>query len=150
MAPHSFCGAFLLRRFGSQTTIARRTRPFHFASYAFICAVFVSLWPATLCGRQDEASPSEPVTHIATDETGRHIAVPLRVRRIVSLAPNLTETVYALGLQDHLVGDTIYCDYPPEARSKPHVGATLNPSLEAILALNPDLVLATTTINREE
>lgn len=106
-----------------------------------------------ICARieaQPVPAQSHVPTHVVTDDTGRHVTVPLDVRRIVSLAPNLTETVYALGLEDHLVGDTIYCDYPPEARSKPHVGATLNPSLEAILALKPDLVLATTAINRQE
>jgi iron complex transport system substrate-binding protein len=111
----------------------------------------VSIYPTTSYGRpRDDAAIPKAATRIFTDETGRRVAVPAQIRRVISLAPNLTETVYALGLQDHLVGDTIYCDYPPEARSKPHVGATLNPSLEVILALKPDLVLATTTINRED
>ena len=77
------------------------------------------------------------------------MAIPVNVRRIVSLAPNLTETVYALGLEDKLVGDTTYCDTPAAAREKPHIGAPLTPSLEAIVALHPDLVLAT-AINRWE
>jgi iron complex transport system substrate-binding protein len=68
--------------------------------------------------------------------------------RIVTLAPDLTETIYALGLEDHLAGDTDYCDRPPAAKAKPHVGNPQNPSLEAIVALHPDLVLATTSINR--
>jgi cobalamin transport system substrate-binding protein len=89
-----------------------------------------------------------PETREVTDETGRRVAVPAVIRRIVSIAPNLTETIYALGAQDRLVGDTDYCDYPPEAKQKPHVGGALNPSLEAIVALKPDLVLATTAINR--
>lgn len=87
---------------------------------------------------------------IVTDETGRRVAVPAKVRRIVSLAPDLTETIYALGAQDRLVGDTSYCDYPPEAQTKAHVGTPLGPSLEAIVALKPDLILATTSINRRE
>jgi iron complex transport system substrate-binding protein len=87
---------------------------------------------------------------IVTDEVGRRVAIPAEVRRIVTLAPNLTETVYALGLEDRLAGDTNYCDTPPAAKSKPHVGDPQNPSLEAIVALHPDLVLATTTINRVE
>lgn len=87
---------------------------------------------------------------IVTDETGRRVAVPGEVKRIVSLAPNLTEILYALGVQDRLVGDTTYCHDPPEALQKPHIGAPLSPSLEAILALEPDLVLATTSINRRE
>ncbi len=74
--------------------------------------------------------------------------MPVDVKRIVSLAPNLTEIVYALGIADKLVGDTDYCDNPPEARSKPHVGNPQNPSIEAIVALHPDLVLAADSINR--
>lgn len=76
--------------------------------------------------------------------------VPAEVRRVVSLAPNLTETVYALGLEDLLVGDTNLCAVPQAAKSKPHVGDPQNPSVEAIVALHPDLVLATTSINRVE
>jgi iron complex transport system substrate-binding protein len=83
------------------------------------------------------------------DETGRTVRLPQPVERIVSLAPNLTETVYALGLQDHLVGDTEYCDYPPEAQKKQKVGGTINPSIEEVAALRPDVVLMT-SINRFE
>ena len=85
-----------------------------------------------------------------TDEVGRAIVVPAEVKRVVSLAPNLTETVYALGLEDLLVGDTNLCAAPGAAKSKPHIGDPQNPSIEAIVALHPDLVLATTSINRVE
>jgi iron complex transport system substrate-binding protein len=87
---------------------------------------------------------------VVTDEAGRRVAIPAEVKRIVTLAPNLTETIYALGLDDRLAGDTDYCDFPPAAKSKPHVGSLVNPSIEAIVALHPDLVLATTSINRGE
>jgi iron complex transport system substrate-binding protein len=60
----------------------------------------------------------------------------------------LTETIFALGLGDALVGDTDYCDYPAEALKKAHVGGPINPSFEKIMALHPDLVLATSAINR--
>ena len=76
--------------------------------------------------------------------------MPVEVRRIVSLAPNMTETVYALGAQDRLVGVTTYCDYPPEATVKEKVGGPLNPSLEQIVALRPDIVLVAKTANRRE
>lgn len=76
--------------------------------------------------------------------------VPANVRRIVSLAPNVTETLYALGAADLLVGDTDACDTPPEAKSKPHIGSPKSPSLEAIVALHPDLVLASTSINNAQ
>ena len=61
-----------------------------------------------------------PASREVTDETGRTVGIPQSARRIVSLAPNLTETLFALGLGDRVVGDTDFCDYPPEARSKPH------------------------------
>jgi iron complex transport system substrate-binding protein len=85
-----------------------------------------------------------------TDETGRVVKLPAEVRRIVSLAPSLTETVYALGLQDKLVGDTEYCDYPPEAAKKHKVGGAINPNMEEIAALRPDVVLVVKSLNRLE
>lgn len=105
----------------------------------------------TPAARAQEAAKtdSSPATKIVTDEAGRRVTVPVNVRRVVSLAPNLTETVYALGLADKLAGDTSYCDTPEAAKEKPHVGAPVNPNLEAIVALHPDLVLAT-AINRQE
>jgi iron complex transport system substrate-binding protein len=90
-----------------------------------------------------------PVAEV-TDEIGRRVRVPQPVRRIVSLAPSLTETIYALGAQDRLVGDTDYCDYPPEAQTKPKVGGIVNPNLEQVVVLKPDLVLVAKSINRRE
>ncbi len=87
---------------------------------------------------------------LITDQTGRRVNVPENPQRLISLAPSITETLYALGLGDRMVGDTDYCDYPPEARTKPHVGALLNPSLEKIVALKPDLVLGIAEANRRE
>ena len=86
-------------------------------------------------------------TRVVVDETGRRVTLPAEVHRIVSLAPNLTETIYAIGAGARLAGDTDFCDVPDEAKSKPHVGAPINPSLEAIVALKPDVVLASATIN---
>jgi len=96
--------------------------------------------------QQTAASASREVT----DELGRRVQVPSAVRRVVSLAPNLTEIVFALGEGENLAGDTDFCDYPSEATRKPHVGGTVNPSLERIVSLMPDLVLATKSINRRE
>ena len=84
------------------------------------------------------------------DETGRIVDVPDKPQRLVSLAPNITEIVYALGLGDELVGDTDNCDFPPQAKKKPHVGTMVNPSLERIVALKPDLALGTPEANRRE
>ena len=61
--------------------------------------------------------------------------------RIVSMSPALTEVLFALGLGDRVVGVTTYCDYPPEARRLPKIGGYVDPSVEAVVALSPDLVL---------
>ena len=94
------------------------------------------------------SSATPPATRDVVDEFGRTIRVPQVPARIVSLAPSLTETLYALGVQDRLVGDTDYCDYPPDAQKKRKVGGPINPNLEEIAALHPDLVLVTKQINR--
>lgn len=62
-------------------------------------------------------------------------------QRIVSLSPNLTQVIYALGYMDKVVGVTIYDEYPPEVIDLPKVGGWINPNYEAILALKPDLVV---------
>lgn len=90
---------------------------------------------------------STPPVRVLTDEVGRRVSIRGKVHRIVTLSPDLTETIYALGLDNELVGDTDYCDTPPAAKLKPHVGSAREPSLEAVLALHPDLVLASGTIN---
>jgi iron complex transport system substrate-binding protein len=96
------------------------------------------------------ASPAVASARLVTDQTGRRVEVPENPQRLISLAPSITETLYVLGLGDRIVGDTEYCDYPPEAKLKPHVGALLNPSLEKIVALKPDLVLGMAEANRRE
>jgi iron complex transport system substrate-binding protein len=62
-------------------------------------------------------------------------------RRIISTAPSITETLYALGLGDRVAGVTTYCDFPPEARLKPKIGTYVEPNLERIASLRPDLVI---------
>ena len=101
---------------------------------------------------QPATTPTSPAANAPTrevsDELGRKIQVPQNIRRVVSLAPSITETLYALGLQDRLVADSDFCDYPPEAKQKPHVGGTISPSIETIVSLHPDVVLVTKGINR--
>jgi len=69
--------------------------------------------------------------------------------RIVSLAPSVTETLFALGVGEKVVGVTEWCDYPPEARTKRKVGGYNNFSVERVVALSPDLVTAAHGISRE-
>jgi iron complex transport system substrate-binding protein len=62
-------------------------------------------------------------------------------QRIVSLAPNITETLFSLGLGERIVGVTRYCDFPKNAQQKEKIGGMIDPNLEKILSLNPDLVI---------
>ena len=71
-------------------------------------------------------------------------------RRIVSLAPATTEVIFALGAGDRVIGVTSFCDYPEEAKKKQKVGGMSNPSLEAVVALKPDLVVMSTDGNPRE
>ena len=70
-----------------------------------------------------------------------HAASAPRSQRIVSLAPSVTETLFALGFGNRVVGVTTYCDYPAEARKLPKIGGFMNPSLEAVVAKRPDFVI---------
>jgi len=93
-----------------------------------------------------------PFAHAATvmDETGRRVFVPDAPRRIVSLAPDISEILFALGLEKEIVGVSQFSDYPEGARGKPKVGSYVSLSLERILSLSPDLVIGTTNGNRRE
>jgi iron complex transport system substrate-binding protein len=82
---------------------------------------------------------SFPVTF--TDEMDRKVEVKGPPQRIVSVAPSVTEALFALGLGDRVVGVSSYCEFPPEALKKEKVGGYINPSLEKIVALRPDLVI---------
>jgi len=84
---------------------------------------------------------------IVVDDFGREVLIPHEPARIVSIAPSITETLFALGLGDKVVGVTRYCNYPPEVLEKigkgeiTVIGGYIDPSLEKILELNPDLVI---------
>lgn len=124
-------------------------------------ALFIALGAACAlvaagCGRPvkiDAAQAREPASRAdgqhsskqlswVKDDLGHVVMLPAAPRRVVSLSPNLTEVVFFLGAGDRLVGRTDFCDYPPEAIAVPSVGAIVMPSLEKVLALKPDLVLA--------
>ena len=62
-------------------------------------------------------------------------------RLIVSLAPSITEILFALGLEDRIAGVTRYCDFPPAARTKTRVGGYYDPNYESVVRLCPDLVI---------
>jgi iron complex transport system substrate-binding protein len=66
------------------------------------------------------------------------------------MAPNITEILYALGLESRIAGVTRFCNYPASAGSKPSIGGFVNPSIEKIVSLRPDLIIATADGNRKE
>jgi len=74
-------------------------------------------------------------------QNGGDTPLPRHVDRIVSLAPNLTEILFALGLDDKIVGVTLHSDYPPAATKKPKIGGFWQPNVEAVIAAKPDLVI---------
>ena len=77
-----------------------------------------------------------------TDDVGKTLALPAPPKRIISLAPNITEVLFALGLGERIIGVTRYCDFPPEALKKEKIGGFLDPDIERIKALAPDVVVA--------
>lgn len=84
------------------------------------------------------------------DMRGQVVRLGAPPRRIVCLVPSAAEWIFALGGDDRLVGVTEYCDWPPEAQARVRVGGMLAPSLEAVVALRPDVVVATDDGNRQE
>jgi len=88
-------------------------------------------------------SPANPIPPGAvTDDLGRPVNIEKIPQRIISLSPSNTEILFALGLGDKVVGLTDFCNYPPQALGKEKVGGFSTPDIEKIIALQPDLILA--------
>lgn len=87
---------------------------------------------------------------IFIDEVGRKVALPTPPRRIVSLAPNITEILFALGADEETVGVTLNCNYPERVKEKARVGNYISLDFERILSLKPDLIIATGAGNTRE
>ncbi|NLH27874.1 MAG: cobalamin-binding protein [Syntrophomonadaceae bacterium] len=102
------------------------------------------------CGTADEQKQSktdeQTVDIVVTDDFGNQVKLDHYPERIVSLTPSNTEILFALGLGEKVVGVTSYCDYPEEAKDKPKIG-DLKGNVEAIVASEPDLVLAKGILN---
>jgi len=88
------------------------------------------------------ATSISPQQITITDDFGTPFTLVSAPQRIVSLAPNVTEILFALGLGDRIVGVTRYCDYPAEALRKEKIGGLVDPNLEKIQSLRPDLIIA--------
>ncbi len=91
---------------------------------------------------------AEAKDRLSIDETGRKVKVPYSAKRIVSLAPSITEILFALGLNQELAAITKFCDYPQAALSKPRIGGFVDPDVEKIVSLKPDLIIGIRDGNR--
>ncbi len=107
-----------------------------------IIAVFMVAYILCSCGSSSKKTAKRGSEEF-TDALQRQVAVPASVKRIVSVAPSVTEMLFAIGLDEEIVGVTDFCDYPDAAREKPRIGGYHIPNVEAILSLTPDLVIAT-------
>lgn len=83
-------------------------------------------------------------SHEVIDDLGRPVRIPVNIERAISLAPNLTENIFAIGAGNKLIGVTTFCNYPKETEKIAKIGDTINPNLEAIIALKPQIVFVST------
>jgi iron complex transport system substrate-binding protein len=104
-----------------------------------LCLIIVSVL-VSLPGCQ--ATNETPVPVSIIDDLGRSVQINTAPQRIISLAPSNTEILFALGLEDKIVGVTSYCNYPEAAKSKPQVSGFSQVDVEKVVAQQPDLVLA--------
>ncbi len=77
------------------------------------------------------------------DEVGREVTFSFPPKRIISLAPNITEILFSLGLDEEIVGVSIHCNFPEKTKTKVRVGSYIRLDFEKIISLNPDLIIAT-------
>lgn len=115
---------------------------------AICCFIAVGLLGAC---RSSEPSVPEVVlpTRSFTDDLGREVKLPEKVDRVISLAPSMTEIIFAAGGGEKLVGVTTYCDFPKEVGSIEKIGDTQTPNIERIIALDPDVVFVSTASQLE-
>jgi iron complex transport system substrate-binding protein len=117
-----------------------------------LLALLASVFSACSAAVPASTPTSEPPTAIAiTDDRGRSLTFNAPPQRIVSLAPSVTEILFAVGAGSQLVGRTSFCNYPPEAAALPEIGgfSASTISVETIAGLQPDLVIASTASQLE-
>lgn len=113
----------------------------YFAAVSLLLFVFIA---ANCRSAESEKPKAVELKREMTDDLDRKVELPMKVSRVVSLAPNLTEIVFAVGAGEKLVGVTSFDNYPEEAKKIQKIGDTINPNIENIIALKPDVVLVST------
>jgi iron complex transport system substrate-binding protein len=116
------------------------------AACVVICAILLATLGAG-CTQLSSNQTTQSGGITVTDDAGRTVTVAQTPHRIISLAPSITEDLFALGLGGKVVGDTTYDNYPPAAVNITKVGGFSSPSIEKIVSLNPDVVFASSLEN---
>lgn len=127
----------------------RKKSLFRLIEIAFLVILVMSSFAG--CIKPADDSGTGPRTNYpmeVVDSTGRNVTIAAKPERFVSLAPSNTEMLYTCGLESKLVGVTTFCNYPEEVKDKEKVGGFSDPSIEKVVSLEPDLVLATTIHNK--
>lgn len=119
------------------------TRPVLTALILFLGSMLLA------CDRQVAEVPAVAEMRTVKDDLGREVRLPVKVTRAVSLAPSITEMVFAAGAGDRLVGVTSYCDFPAAAKNVQKVGDTQSPNIEAIIAVRPEVIFVSTASQLE-
>jgi iron complex transport system substrate-binding protein len=130
--------------------ISQKTQIFNFTYlrgcgkfFALIC-LLICIFLLTNCRTENSLTQIDTNTREVKDDLGRKVKIPEKIERAVSLAPNLTESIFAVGAGDRLVGVTSFCNYPSEANEIQKVGDTISPNMETIIALKPNIVFVST------
>jgi iron complex transport system substrate-binding protein len=113
--------------------------PVRILSYCLVFCILLVCSPALA---DIHTGQGNGVAQTVVDDEQNQVTLLSPPERIISLAPSNTEMLFSLGLDDRIVGDTDYCNYPTEAAKKEKIGGFSTVSLEKVLALNPDLVVA--------
>lgn len=111
-------------------------------------AALLFVFTLTFCNTEENTPKVKASTVV--DDLGNNFSFTAAPERVITLAPNLTEMMYALGCGEHLVGNTLYCNYPPAADSVAKVGDMLTIDFEKIVTLKPDLVFITVEGNTKQ
>lgn len=122
-----------------------------FLALAMIFACVFSFAGCTKNNVNDKKEANVSITYPLKikDSYNREVIIDKEPTRIVSIAPNITETIFALGKGDKLVGRTDYCDYPKEVSNIASIGSLTEPNIEKIVELKPDVVIASTHFKKD-
>jgi iron complex transport system substrate-binding protein len=116
-------------------------------SFTFAACSNKSISSSTSKTSKNSLTTQYPYT--VKDTKGNEVVIEKEPKRIVSVAPNITELIYSLGKGDELVGRTDYCDYPEAAKKVTSIGSLTDPNVEKIVELKPDVVIASTHFKQD-